>query len=191
MQKILLTFSLFFICAFGHAQFYKSVVAPPAAFTDALQKVVLDFRHDFHGIEDSLISGGGDYETYGSKVTIPGFTDCQILRFHSVSDTSAAFEAVYYQGENYDEAAKNYKNLIRMLKRSRMKWVDNSLISFIGPEKEPNPSLSFSITDLTLDTQDIRYKDFDAQVELQSDMLNWKVDVSFSNKPSGTQDTGN
>jgi hypothetical protein len=191
MQKILLTCGLFFICAFGRAQFYKSIVAPPAGFTDSLQKIVLDFRFDFHTIQDSLLEGGGDYETYASKVTIPGSTDCQIMRFHSVEDTTAAFEATIYQGDNYDDAVKTYKNFIRMLKRGRMKWIDNSFMSFDGTVKEPNPSLNFSITTLTLDIIDPRYKDFYAQVELESNMLNWKVDISFSNKRSDTEGTIN
>jgi hypothetical protein len=191
MQKILLTFSLFFICAFGRAQFYKSIIAPPAGFTDSLQKIVLAFRFDFHTIQDSLLEGGGDYETYASKVTIPGSTDCQILRFHSVEDTTAAFESTIFEGDNYDDAVKTYRNFIRMLKRSRMKWIDNSFMSFVGTENEPNPSLNFSITTLTLDIADPRYSSFYAQVELESNMLNWKVDVSFSNKRSDTEGTVN
>jgi hypothetical protein len=189
MKKFLLINCTFLICLIGHAQIYKSVLAPSAAFTDSLQKIVLDFRYDFHRIEDSMIGGGGDYETYGSKVTLPGSTDCQILRFHSVQDTTAAFEATLYQGDNYNDAVKCYRNLVRMLKRSRMKWFDNSLVSFTGSEKDPNPDLNFTITTLSLDTSDPRYKDFYAQVELISEMLNWKVDVSFSNKRSDTEGT--
>jgi hypothetical protein len=191
MRKILLTCSLFFICTISHAQFYKSVIAPPAGFTDSLQKIVLDFRLDYHNIQDSLIESGGESETYSSKVKLPGSTDCQILRFHSVEDSSAAFEATLFEGQNYDDAVKSYKNIIRMLKRSRMQWVDKSMFQFLGTETEPDPGLSFTITTLTLDLEDPRYKNFYAQVELVSNMLNWKVDVSFSKKPSETQGGSN
>jgi hypothetical protein len=186
MQKIIFTLSLVLFCATGHAQFYKSIVAPPAAFTDSLQKIVLDFRHDFNNIEDSLIESGGESETYSSKVKLPGSTNCSILRFHSVEDSTAAFEATIYEGDNYEEAVKNYKNFIRILKRSRLKWYDNSLVSFVGDINEPNQSLSFTTSELNLDTIDPRYKHFYAQVELISNMMNWKVDVSFSNKVSTT-----
>lgn len=189
-QEILmrkLYFVLFlFIANSGYTQFYKSIIPSPE-FTGALQKIVLDFRLDFHSIQDSLIAQQAGSETYSSKVNLPGFSDCSILRFHSVEDSSSAFEAIYYDGDNYDDAVKNYRNCIRMLKRSHMKWIDNTGMSFGGPETEPEPNVSFAVSTLRLNIQDQRYKDFCAQVELVSDLFKWQVHLNFINKRSDTE----
>jgi hypothetical protein len=187
MQKIRFTVFFFLFYSVGYSQFYKSVVPDPV-FTDALEKVVLDFRFDFHTIQnDSIVSEENQSETYGSKVVLPGATDCEILRFHSDIDTSAAFQAIFYDGDSYDEALKSYRNCIRMIKRSRMKWIDRTTLTFSGEEKEPDPNLRFCVSTLYLNTDDQRYKYFCAEVEIVSDLFSWKVHLNLMNKRPDTE----
>jgi len=186
MRKRLFFLLSFFICSAGYSQFYKSIIPSPE-FSDALQKIVLDFRFDFHNIQDSLVGEEAESEIYSSKINIPGATGCSIMRFHSVKDSTSAFQATFYDGDNYDDAVRNYRNCIRMLKRSHMKWIDNSGMSFSGPETAPDPDLRFAVSTLYLNIEDQRYKNFCAQVELVSDLFKWRVHLNLNTKRPDTE----
>jgi hypothetical protein len=188
MKKILFSFFIIFTYSNGYAQFYKSVLPSPD-FSNALEKIVLDFRLDYHTIQvDSLVSHEDGYEIYGSSVTLPGSTDCQIMRFHSVDDTTAAFQATFYQGEDYNEAVKAYQNCIRIIKRSRIHWIDRRIINFGGKEESSSESVPFTVSVLRItDLDDYRYKNFCAEVEIRGDVTGWQVHASFHYKRSDTE----
>jgi hypothetical protein len=52
--------------------------------------------------------------------------------------------------DSYDEAVKIYKKTYSQLKKSKMKWVDKSIISFMGEIEEPDENLRFTVTQLRL-----------------------------------------
>ena len=187
MKKIILIVFISFTHAIGYAQFYKTIL-PSADFTAALEKIVLDYRLDYHTIQvDSLHSRENDYEIYGSSVTLPGSTNSEILRFHSIDDTTAAFQTNFYTGDDFNAAAKAYENCIGMIKKSKMKWIDRRVITFSGKEEKPDQGLGFAISTLRLSLDDERYKNFCAQIEIRGDVTGWQVNASFLYKRSDTE----
>jgi hypothetical protein len=187
MKKITFTFVLFFFYLVSHAQDIRSLLPSPA-FSNALGKIVLDFRFGYHTIQiDSLSSEENGYEAYASSVTLPGSTDNEILRFHSVQDTTATFQASFYQGDDQNEAVKSYKSCIHLLKKSLFNWFDRTPVSFSGKEEAPDPNLSFASTTLRVNNKDDkRYKNFCAEVEMAGDVNGWKVYIIFEVKPLET-----
>jgi len=163
---------------------------PSPDFTSALQKIVLAYRLDYKTIQvDSIFSPGDGYESYGSSVKLPGSTLCEILRFHSSEDTSAAFHANFYQGDDFDAAAKAYQNCINMIKRSRMQWVDRRIFTFTGETEKADPNKGFTVSILRLNTDqlnDERYKGFCAEVEIRGNVTGWEVNANFHLKTSDT-----
>lgn len=177
MRKILIaTALLLFVSAQSDAQFYKSFLPSPG-FTSALQKIVLDFRLDYKTIQGDARLSQGEVETYESTVVLPGALSCTIYRFHSKRDTTASWQGIMYQGDNYEDAVKAYKNLYRMVHKSQLRWIDRSAVGFKGELRDPKQGLSFAQTTLTLDVTDRRYASFVADIELSGGIAEWTVSL--------------
>lgn len=182
MKKII-TLLLLFLCTihFAQGQFYKSIL-PSAAFADSLSIIVQDFKKNFSTIEGNQLPSRGEMDVYRSKVTIPGALHCTIYRFHSFQDTTASWQAIMYQGESYEQAVKVYKNTVRQLKNSKMKWLDKSIISFIGELEMPDENVRFAITSLKLNIIDKIYRSFFGEIELASSYDGWEVYLNLHSK---------
>ncbi|UAY50644.1 hypothetical protein [Ferruginibacter albus] len=187
MKKIICATAMLFLCFYGNAQVISSPLPTPA-FCNALAKIVLDFRSNFHNVQlDSVVLGEYDHDVYGASVKLPGAIDNTILRFRSVEDTTASYQSLFYNGESQTDAIKSYKHCVQMLKKSLIKWYDRSLITFKGKLEEPDPNLSFTESTLRLKTvTDERYKNFCASVVLTGDMNGWKVYINFEYKNADT-----
>lgn len=169
----LLCFSL--AATLSYSQFYKSLLPSPE-FNAALEKIILDFREDYKNIEGELIEKG-EVDLYKSKIQLPGSEDCRIMRFHSVKDTTAVWQATMYTGDDYNAAVRAYQNTFRMVKKSQVKWIDRSSVGFNGTMEAPRESVRFTTSTLVLQLEDYRYKNFEAQVEMLSTYDGFKVQL--------------
>ncbi|MBI3884002.1 MAG: hypothetical protein HY305_07310 [Sphingobacteriales bacterium] len=125
-------------------------------------------------------------EAYNSKVSLPGAIHNVIYRFHSSIDTTASWQAIFYEGDNYEAAAKAYKNLYKLIKNSSVKWVDNSQIGFSGQLMPPRESLRFTLSTLTLDVVDRLYRTFVIEIEMINSFESWEVHMNLQNKRNDT-----
>lgn len=178
---------LLFLATTTTAQFYKSLLPSPE-FSKAMEEIILDFREDYKNIQGEALEKQGEVETYESLVTLPGSTDGRILRFHSLKDTTATWQCTIYSGEEYDEAVRAYQNTFRLVKKSKIKWIDRSLVGFIGQLEQPKEELRFTTSTLQLQLADPRYDMFEAQVELTSTYTGFDVKLSFYKKVKETPD---
>ena len=126
-------------------------------------------------------------EVYQSQVSLPGAAHCAIYRFHSKIDTTASWQAIMYDGDNYDEAVKAYKNTYRMVNKSRIKWIDKSIASFVGEMEKPAENIAFATTQLQLNVSDPRYKNFFAEIEMTSGYNGWEVHLNLHAKKDDTE----
>lgn len=187
MKNQLLLALLLGACLSAQAQFYKSFVPSPG-FTNALQKIVLDFRLDYKNIQGELMYQQGESENYASMIQLPGSKDCQIYRFHSPQDTTSGWQAVMYQGDEFNDAVKAYKNLFRLVRKSQISWIDRSAVHFVGDMDEPTEDRRFAVSTLALDVNDKRYKRFVAEIELSGSMGDWEVKLNLHNKRRDTDE---
>lgn len=187
-MKKTVTLLLLFLCIihFAQAQFYKSIL-PSEAFSDSLSVIVQDFKNNFSGIEGRQLPSQGEMDVFRSKVGIPGALHCSIFRFHSLQDTTASWQAILYEGDSYEEAVKIYKNSFRQLKKSKMKWVDKSIITFMGDLEVPDENVRFTVTPLRLNIIDVPYRRFFGEIELTSTYDGWEVHLNLHNKKSDTE----
>jgi len=187
-MKKTITLLLLLVCSiqFTQAQFFKPTRAL-AAFADSLAIIVQDFKRNFSNIEGVQLPSQGEMDVFRSKATIPGAVHCVIYRFHSVQDTTASFQAIMYEGESYEAALKVYKNTYKQLKKTRMKWVDKSVISFVGEMKEPDANIRFTSTTLRLNIIDRPYRSFFGELELTSNYAGWEVHFSMYNRKNDAE----
>ncbi|MDB5193777.1 MAG: hypothetical protein JWQ96_3340 [Segetibacter sp.] len=179
-KKLTLTFFTCFTFFCLQAQFYKSILPSPE-FNNMLEKVVSDFRYNFKNIIGDTLVSEGEAESFKSTAILPGSIDCVIYKFHSVRDTTASYQSTMYNGEDYKDAVKAYKNTFRLMNKSRLQLVDKSVLSFSGKLEEPAENLRFTVSSLQLDSQDDRYSRFRAEVELVSTYDGWKVSLNLHN----------
>ena len=187
IKPLLLLFLTCLLTTHTKAQFYKPVVPTPA-FNTALETIVRDFRHNFNNISGEKLYSQGEVDSYESKVKLPGASSCFINRYHSLADTTASWQAELYNGEDYKEAIKVYRNTFRLLNKSRMQQVDRSVMTFTGNLEEPVETIRFASSTLTLDVSDRHYKNFVAEVELITSYNGFQVNLSMHAK---TNDSAN
>jgi len=180
-KSLFLLLLTFFIAPAIFSQFYMSVLPSPE-FTSALEKIVVDFRVNFKTIEGNEIMTEGEMQSYESMVKLPGARQCTIYKFNSGLDTSASWQAVMYSGDVYSEAVKTYENIFRLVKKSRIKWIDRSVIGFAGELEKPSNDVGFSVSTLHLQLDDYRYKNFLAEIELVSGQYGWQVNLNLYSK---------
>ncbi|MEO6547916.1 MAG: hypothetical protein ABIN94_07940 [Ferruginibacter sp.] len=188
MKKTTVLLIIIVICTLhAHAQFFKTVL-PSETFSTPLAIVVQDFKRNFFSIQGDQISTGTDVEVYQSKMILPGSLHCSILRFHSLLDTTASWQATMYDGENYEEALKIYKNTVRLLLRNKMKWADSRVVSFTGQLQNPHENAGFAVTTLKLNITDKAYDIFIAEVDLTNNYGGWEVHLNMNNKKGDAEE---
>ena len=182
MKKIFLiaTFILAFLDR-TNAQFYKSLL-PKSDFSDSLTKIIVDFKTNFNLIQGQEMTPQLEMNVYQSKTTLPSSLHCTIIRSHSRLDTSASWQAILYDGENYNEAFKIYKEIYNQLKKSKIITSDNKPGSFKGEFEKPKESVRFASSTLLLETTDLIYRNFFAQIQLNSTYDGWEVQLNLMNK---------
>lgn len=185
MKKHLLTCVLLFVMAsagFSQSFNLKSLLPSPG-FTKALETIVLDFRLDYKNIQGNIIDSLGETETYESAVRLPGTETCRVLRFHSAQDTTACWQAIVYSGDDYKQAVRAYEDMVRLVKKSNIRWVDRSIVKFKGELVSPRDDIRFTTSTLFLSLEDDRYEDFRAEIELITTHLDrWEVQLNLSKK---------
>jgi len=181
MKKPLLSIFFLSVVFYCQGQIPKPF-HPSAVFNDSLTRIVIDFSTNFYRVQGEELAPQEGMEVYQSTISLPGATHCVIYRFHSQLDTTASWQAIMYQGENYEDALKIYKNIYQQLTKSKMKWYDNRLAAFKGEMEEPDENLRFTNTWLQLNVPDFLYKDFYAEIEIINSYNGWEVHLNLHAK---------
>jgi len=185
MKKITTLFICIISLLFTQAQIYKSTQSS-TSFNDSLTEIVINFKNGFKLIQGKELAPETGMEVYQSIITLPGTLHCDISRYHSKFDTTASWQGVMYEGDNYEDAVKIYKKTFSLINKSRIKWFDKSIVSFKGQLEKPNENISFSISILQLNVTDAQYKNFVAEIELTSSYSGWEVHLNLHSKKDDT-----
>jgi hypothetical protein len=173
---------ILFSIAFTQQQPAAKPVSADAAFADALNKVVQDFTSNFVHIQGEKMPAEIDADTYKSKVCIPGALGCKVMRYHSVQDKTANWQAGLYEGESFDEALKFYKKVFAQVRKASVRGVATTGAGFAGKMEAVDENVGFAVSTLRLKTTNKAYKDMVAEVELASNSLNWEVRLNVYTK---------
>ena len=179
MKKTFFLILLFVSSIFtSRAQFYKTYL-PSSEFSDSLSKIVKDFKNNFNLIQGKEMIPQPEMNTYQSKTTLPDALHCSIFRYHSIRDTSASWQAIFYDGENYKDAYRIYKDIFNQLKKCKIKIDDKNDNAFIGDFGKPKESVRFTSSSLKLNSNDIIYRNFFADLELTNTYDGWEVQLNL------------
>ena len=187
MKKPALLIISFFAIAITQAQLLKKPAPKDNPFEDSLSKVVIDFANNFKNLQSTRLPAEIDADTYLSTICLPGAVHCTIMRYHSVVDNSASWQAIMYAGESYEEAVKVYKNIFGQIKKSKIKGINNNTASFEGTIETADENVRFAVSSLRLNTADIRYTNFVADIELVNNYDGWEVHLNLYKKKKDTE----
>ena len=183
MKKI----NFFLLCAliscvvFGQQQQPKPP-SPEVAFSEALNKVVQDYRSNFIHIQGDKIPADMDADAYKSKVCVPAALGCKVMRYRSAEDKTANWQAGFYDGESFEEAVKMYKKIYSLVKKAAVKGVATGAAGFDGKLETVDESIGFAVSTLRLKTTNKTYKDMVAEVEITSNFTGWEVRLNVYTK---------
>ena len=180
MKKNLLLFLCISLLCNTHAQFSKP--SSSNSFSDSLNKVVLAYKINFSSIEGKAMPDQDDAAAYHSKIGLPGALHCFILRYRSVKDKSASWQAVMYEGESYAEALKIYKQVFRELSSTKLTGIEKGIVSMKGDMEKPDENVRFTVSSLRLNTNDAKYKNLAADIELSNNYDGWEVHLNLYTK---------
>ena len=181
MKKICCLLFFSGIVSFAFAQQPKTA-SSDAVFSETINKVVLDFTHNFINIQGGKIPADVDADAYKSNVCVPGALGCKIMRYHSVEDKSANWQAGLYEGESFAEALKMYKKVFGQLKKTPVKGIDNTPTGFDGKMESVDENVGFAVCSLRLKTKNKLYKSLVAEVEITSNYTGWEVHLNIYTK---------
>ncbi|MBL0359120.1 MAG: hypothetical protein IPP72_20640 [Chitinophagaceae bacterium] len=181
MKKILSVIVFAATCFIATAQIKKPVSAD-AAFSESLSKIVLDFTYNFINIQGSRMPAEVDADTYQSKVCLPGALGCKVMRYHSVEDKSANWQAAVYAGDSFEEAVKMYKKIFGQIKKTSVKGIAAAGSGFDGKMDAVDENVGFAVSSLRLKTKDKRYINMVAEVEITSGYTGWEVHLNVYTK---------
>jgi len=181
MKKTLLILILLVTVLCCNAQTSKPV-SQDHVFGDALNKIVADFKNNFVSLQGAKLPAEVDADTYRSKVCLPAALGCKIMRYHSVEDNSASWQAATYAGDNYDDALKMYKKTFALVKKTKVKGPDAAGNNFEGKLESTDENVRFAVSSLRLKTNDHLYKNLVAEVELMSNYNGWEVHLNIYTK---------
>lgn len=157
-------------------------VSSDAAFSEALNKVVQDFTSNFIHIQGAKMPADVDADTYKSKVCLPAALGCKIMRYRSVEDKSANWQAGLYEGESFEEALKLYKKTFTQVKKAAIRGVATSAAGFDGKLETVDENVGFGVSTLRLKTTNKMYKDLVAEIEITSNYTGWEVRLNVYTK---------
>lgn len=184
MKKILSLFILCIACLTAAAQTTAAAKPPSAdaAFTETLSKVVQDFTFNFVNIQGAKMPAEVDADSYQSKVCMPGSLGCKVMRYRSVEDKSASWQAAVYAGDSFEEALKAYKKTFGLVKKTAVKGIDAAPTGFDGKMDAVDENVGFAVSSLRLKTKDKRYTNMVAEIEITSGYTGWEVHLNVYTK---------
>lgn len=175
MRKSLFLFVLVCLCAAtGNAQLFKKIVPAGNNISNAVAQVALHFQSNYYAIQGEELPPDAGRMLYRSTLNLPGAAYSVIYRFGESADSSAAFESLLYEGENYKEALKAYKLAFRQVKGTKFTACADK-ISFDGTLQEPEESVRFTSSILYATASCKPYEHFMAEVEMQQSIEGYKV----------------
>jgi hypothetical protein len=154
-----------------------------ANFSAAIESVLHDFPSNLRHITGDLVLAEGEIENYSCTVELPGAEHCVITRYHSVSDTTASWQAKMYSNEDFEKASREYHNLYNKLRSCYLLLADSSMVFLKGEWEPAREEIPFATSTLRLSTGGDRYGELQVQLELLYQASDWVVNINIFDEP--------
>jgi hypothetical protein len=153
-----------------------------APFVDAIDAVLGDLPNNLRYVSGELILAEGEADSYVSLVALPDAENCRVMRYHSVEDTTASWQAKMFSGGDFGAASRKYQQLFQQLKVCYVRLPDGSIYYLEGTWQPAREGVTFTTSTLKLRTDDQRFRDVEVELELVYQLADWAVNINIVTK---------
>jgi hypothetical protein len=153
-----------------------------APFVDAIDAVLGDLPNNLRYVTGELILAEGEADSYVSLVALPDAENCRVMRYHSVEDTTASWQAKMFSGGDFGTASRKYQQLFQQLKVCYVRLPDGSIYYLEGTWQPAREGVTFTTSTLKLRTDDQRFRDVEVELELVYQLADWAVNINIVTK---------
>lgn len=178
MKTILLSAAIFI--SYGVCSQPKLKIKSSPSIQPALNEVVQDYFNGFEKALGDSISGFEGTVSYESRIRIPDAMSCIVSKYPTPGTFS--WEAVMYQDEDFELAAKKYNQYFKELNNS--KFTPNGYEKFVlkGTYDVPDESRGFASTIMKLEAPRKTWDHFTIDLAMQYQFPNWVIKISVFEK---------
>src|SRR5580658_5375069 len=151
-------------------------------FVDAIDAVLGDLPNNLRYVTGALMLAEGETDSYVSLVAVPGAKNCVVMRYHSVEDTMASWQAKMFSGGDFGAASKTYQQLFQQLKVCYVRMSDGSIYYLEGTWEPAREGVRFTTSTLKLRTDDQRFRGVEVELELVYQLADWAVNINIMTK---------
>jgi len=151
-------------------------------FVDAIDAVLGDLPNNLRYVTGELLLAEGETDSYVSLVEVPGAKNCIVMRYHSVEDTMASWQAKMFSGGDFGVASRTYQQLFQQLKVCSVRMPDGSIYYLEGTWEPAREGVRFTTSTLKLRTDDQRFRDVEVELELVYQLADWAVNINIMTK---------
>jgi hypothetical protein len=151
-------------------------------FVDAIDAVLGDVPNNLRYVTGELLLAEGGTDSYVSLVAVPGAKNCIVMRYHSVEDTTASWQAKMFCSGDFGAASRTYQQLFQQLKVCYLRMPDGSIYYLEGTWEPAREGVTFTTSTLKLRTADQRFRDVEVELELVYQLADWAVNINIVTK---------
>jgi hypothetical protein len=165
----------------GHSQIKLFNNSPE--FRQALDKVMADYCNQFRNLKGDPIVDNPESSEFTSTVTLPGSEECTIIQMRNTSHETRAFQALMMSTDNYDDAAKKYKQLFAQLHNASVR-LDNGGSRYIvkGEMDKPTEDKDMFSTLFDISPSNNFSKNVHIELSMSYELMEWKVRIAVYDK---------
>jgi hypothetical protein len=161
----------------------RLAMARVVPFPDAINAVLGDFPYNLKDLTGELLMAEPEVDRYASLVSVREAEKCEVMRFHSVEDTTAGWQARMFSGGDFEEAARKYRQLFGMLQTCYVRLPDSSIYFLVGKWEPARQEVGFTTSTLRLRTNDYRYRHVVVELGMLYQVTDWAIDINIITKP--------
>lgn len=160
----------------------QSSTPKSSTFNQTIQHVLSDIPHNLRTVTGELLFSEAGTEYYESTVRMPGAERSTVLKYNSIEDSTASWNAKMFASDDFKKAAAQYKTLYKQLKATQLRLVDGSIIFVSGEFDTPAEEKDILMSTLRLNTGDKRYKDVKMDLEMIYQFPEWIININIGSK---------
>jgi hypothetical protein len=166
---------LSFVCLNSPAQL-SLPVRVPNNLRPAVEKVLSTYSDHYSPIKGDTVSVSKTSIVYASKVKPESAENCTLTEYLNTDKYDYSWEAVLYNSEEFETAAKKYNTTCQQLKNMTMRTGGESC-KMEGEYEAPGETKNFYSTVFTPSTVNPALDRVRVEVLLQSDLTSWTLRV--------------
>lgn len=152
-------------------------------FRQSLDKIMADYCNQFRNLKGDPIVDNPESSEFTSTVTLPGSEECTIIQMRNTKHETRAFQALMLSTDDYDAAAKKYKQLFAQLHNASIR-LDNGGSRYVVKGEMDKPTEDKDIFSTLFDiTPNTNFsKNVHIELSMSYELLEWKIRIAVYDK---------